>query len=743
MKIRKVLSVFLAIIMLTGCLSTMPVSAEGENVYKVGTGGDYATIDEAIEAINGKQGLTEATIELKSAQSVGGQEKSHTAKIKYTGASITLTASFFINGPVEFDNITLSGSGKSFFANGKTLIIGSNVSTSGINLSCAGSGADVASTDVTIKSGSWSNVYTNGQYNGNVNGKSQLIVEGDSTSIQTLWIGGAWDYSRNTYVKGSTDVTIKGGTISNIHIGVPDANGGRKVIFGNGVNVKVNGGSIASSARFGTHYGNTGLNEFQNDSGVVIDFSDASYTTAIGWLDNVKTVSNTISETKYYTVKLPTAYVSASAVDDSKDGFSYDTAVASINGAIGKINTLYNVIASAQRVDLKSEVMMKLVGKVTQSTNESAHENITIIYIGYDASSELVSEASFRCGGPVVFKDLKLTSASTRYIYAHGYKLVMDTGLTMTNKTYNVYTEYNSTNTFSDIDITVKSGKYNEIGIANLSGCTVTGDVNVLIEGADTTIKTLYIGSAWATAQNTFEKDVNVTINEGTLTNVIIGSGKTGVTQFKGDVSIKIKDAVLSGDFVRFGAYVSTDSPVNYYYKNTVFEGKCLIDFSNTNAANYNAWKTALNAEVTAKDEAYHEAFQIYETKAVGAQVATKANDDGSVNIRFLAGLRAYEDVKEAGFEITATVDGEIIAKFDKSVANVYDSITENSEKGQTTKTATEIGANFITALTIKGVPTNEGAIEFEIKPYTIAAGSDVRVYGLSDTVTYNSTSGN
>lgn len=105
---------------------------------------------------------------------------------------------------------------------------------------------------------------------------------------------------------------------------------------------------------------------------------------------------------------------------------------------------------------------------------------------------------------------------------------------------------------------------------------------------------------------------------------------------------------------------------------------------------------------------------------------------NGKYNVRFVAAIgELVEGQKLFGFDITATYteNGAVQTKsWDKTTHTVYSSITANY--GTDVVTAEEIGAAYVTAMAITGVPTSAGAVTFVVKPYTVINGETV--YGAA-----------
>ncbi len=429
-----------------------------------------------------------------------------------------------------------------------------------------------------------------------------------------------------------------------------------------------------------------------------------------------------------------TVYVDATNGDDTKDGLITANAVKTLGKAT-------EIIAAAN----VEKATVSIIGEydITGSSNftEAAHPSTEITYTGNDATAVLKFSKQFVMNGPVVFKDLQINPGGKR-IYHQGYKLVMDTGLTMTTaNSLRVEAGYGNAATINGVDVTINSGSYAHVTVTDLQACTVAGDVNVTINGADTNIAQLHIGGSDVVTNGVAKAingKTNVTINAGTVKMVKIGCEKSGETTTFGDlVYIKINGGGLAGGG-HFGGNSSCAA--------TTFSKGCIVDFSGyvdqgnpEDGANFllaKKWKSMLNA--AAPDETFKAAFKVTDVAATGMQ--TSAVTDNKTNARFLVGLRDYDHVK-ATIQVVAKYNdgtGDKQLTFTKAITNVYTSVQAGN--GNATTTAADEGANYLIALTIKDVPTNVGDITFEVTPITITNDGEP-VNGPTSTFVYEAPS--
>lgn len=116
--------------------------------------------------------------------------------------------------------------------------------------------------------------------------------------------------------------------------------------------------------------------------------------------------------------------------------------------------------------------------------------------------------------------------------------------------------------------------------------------------------------------------------------------------------------------------------------------------------------------------------------KVTGYQKTNVA--DGKYNVRFTAAIpELYAGQENVGFEIEAPDQSK---SWDKSTTTVYNSLTANF--GTETVNASDLGAKYVTAMAITGIPADLGTVELVVKPYVTING--VKFYGSAVTVTVN-----
>ena len=115
----------------------------------------------------------------------------------------------------------------------------------------------------------------------------------------------------------------------------------------------------------------------------------------------------------------------------------------------------------------------------------------------------------------------------------------------------------------------------------------------------------------------------------------------------------------------------------------------------------------------------------IAKTQLVGYQTTGIVNN--KFNLRLVAVMtdEDYTQYQKVGFKVKATY-GETERNKTQDITTIYQSIVANEGCDYTEYTAEELGGKYIFALNCKNVPSNAGAITFEVTTYYQLTGSDV-----------------
>ncbi|MBQ2923732.1 MAG: hypothetical protein IJE60_11715 [Tyzzerella sp.] len=200
---------------------TVYLSASGSDTNAGTSDAPYATLDKALASVpNDGTIAVVGDYALASGYAWNVRSKAVTITGADSGGNLDFTAvsNVVIGNDVTFENITLTfNESDNLFANGHTLVIGEGVTTPNlINVYGGGrAGSTVASTNVTLLSGSYKNIY-GGSFYGTVTGDTWLTVGGtvnpgssvavhEGTTGQRIYAGGNTDT-----IGGDTHCTFEG-----------------------------------------------------------------------------------------------------------------------------------------------------------------------------------------------------------------------------------------------------------------------------------------------------------------------------------------------------------------------------------------------------------------------------------------------------------------------------------------------------------------------------------------------------
>ena len=264
---------------------TFADSTPKESVYVSSNGSDdndgttsqtsYATLDKALTEVKdgGIVNIVDDTYSLASSFTWNN----HNKFVTITGGTLDATAlsnsRLVLGDGVNFDNITLKfDADDTLYANGNKLVINENVTLTKAIYVYGGAydNKSVYGTDITIKSGTYKNIY-GGSNKATVFGDTNVLVGGAATAEDIYGGGVACTIKGSTNltfegnasanylyggcvvsgsgVSGGTSVNFKGGTCTGIYGGSKDAsqNSGTKVRMMGGTTEEVFGGSKQSS----------------------------------------------------------------------------------------------------------------------------------------------------------------------------------------------------------------------------------------------------------------------------------------------------------------------------------------------------------------------------------------------------------------------------------------------------------------------------------------------------------------
>ncbi len=462
------------LLLCTACLALCVFASGAETVYLDGTitaSGDGLTAATAVKT------LEEAATAVADGGTiiVSGNTTTPTKLYAFPEKDITVTAAsgavltlgrvLVANGDLTFENITIANGTSAnvdfIYANGHHLLIGEGVNTVAhttskrfISLATGINDGTSAGGTVTVKSGTWRNIY-GGNYQGTYSGNASIVFEGGSLSGGSMTLGNV--------VKGTNTaavaVTVSGGTVTTMQSGSVPAASYAVTLTGGTVN-KLNVNATVSLAIGGsvTVADGTGTINTSAPDGYEVVVADGVYTV------REKQVVDMTPKTVYLdgTGKTEGAYTSLSAALSDMPGGG-------------------TVILSGDT-------------SVTAATAlpETAEVVITSVYgdEDYRESAALKLYANLALGGDTIFRDVaieraKQTSANI-FISAGGHALTMDTGVICLNYTGMQWISLvggNLTKDYAgDSHITVKAGHFRNVFGGNYNG-SFTGNTYVTVTG--------------------------------------------------------------------------------------------------------------------------------------------------------------------------------------------------------------------------------------------------------------------
>ena len=430
------------------------------------------------------------------------------------------------------------------------------------------------------------------------------------------------------------------------------------------------------------------------------------------------------------------------------DGATPETPVGTINDAIAAINAA--TTATKGKIVLVGDVTVTLDGWDVKArehrvpitiTSQNSENKATFILDNVGKKNSM----RFWLGGDTVFETVNLAAKGEQvYINANGKALTIGKAGGANDvevlsgddcKSISIYGGIGNTKTQVQAPkIVLNSGSYANVfpALAVQPG-TMTGNPYLELQSG-VTVK--YLNLAPNNKASVINGNTKIVLNGCTVNNIYLANQATAPTAlytFNGSVTVKVNAGNKATIEKRIAdGYFYTEKPDDgatgiYFAKGLNF------DFSGYNDAYYDAWATELgSAKVQSiKVVSYHS------INFCGTQTSFKEGDE-LYSVRFVAGLRNLE-YQAVGFEIAAKdEDGNTLHTYRKNTSTVYSMILASDETGvQQGIYAGDIGGNYIVALTISKIPVTQGKVIFEVTPYTVADGVEVK--GLTTTVVYDS----
>ncbi len=435
-------------------------------------------------------------------------------------------------------------------------------------------------------------------------------------------------------------------------------------------------------------------------------------------------------------------YVSTGG-NDSHDG-AQETPVKTINQAI--------TLLKADKTPSSAEIILK--DNITTSAIVYIKEVTYPITIkGANNSIYLILGAGIVCeDATIVTFDSSLTiiGSGSRTISNVGGDLTIDSEVLAKDssaggveKTGHVNLEVAAFKggSFESVRTVVNNGTYGDVyalghKYGSNTDTTVTGNAYVEINNSVSINYFAFVG----TNQNvTLNGNYEVRINGGTIKNFRdVDSKATSITsllKITGHTTLKICGqpsltfAKLSTiDCFSFGESdfgEDTDGgTTGIWYAGGFVLDTCGFD------GTYDTLKSGIAKWSTVKDS-----IKYVDCSVKRMQISDTYTDDGTEyrDVRFIIGVRDYKNIKKAQVTIVAKNGAtEVANKSDIEITKVYDSVVATVNGFPGTVNASEIGANYIMAITIEGIPSNVEITSFEVTPTIDEAVAPTKIFTYS-----------
>ncbi len=214
---KLIISITLTILLCVALITSLTLLTFGKTITVGQQECDYSSLTSPFLAAAMKDG---DTLEIHGTVTAASLPANGTKNITITGDTLDLTemgATITLNGNVTFEKININvADSATIYANGYKVIIGEGVTFNKTLSAIYGGGASgttVASTDLTILSGNFLNIF-GGSNGGTVSGDTNVTVDGDTNSACD-WTSHDHNYlvfggSNNGAIGGSTHLTFTG-----------------------------------------------------------------------------------------------------------------------------------------------------------------------------------------------------------------------------------------------------------------------------------------------------------------------------------------------------------------------------------------------------------------------------------------------------------------------------------------------------------------------------------------------------
>lgn len=502
----------------------------------------YKTLEAAFAALKGVGGyviLCEDYNQYVSA-GVGKNFPTHTDMIIVRGAEdeenpankVTLNVSYMTSGagPLTFENIKLNwvlgGNDDSLQMGNSLLVLGKEGVANDVILSRGnntGSLPTITSTNLVVNGCKVGTIRTHTWIGSGTQSAASLnYTFNEHSAFGGITFG--WGSPTGGSVTGDVNFTVNGGTATSAFRPIVPNGKITSLDIGGNYNVKISGGDFAALS-----------DKSLSANTSVIKVKGTATIDILDYEGNSEVLLKKINQAGFNVLNINTIYVSSASGDDTRNGTTKATSVATLSKAIellakvpegGNPNGKY----SGRIVVLDYEVVEDEM-VVSDSATDVVIVGEAGSVIKFNANADLVLNAN------TTFKSIKFEGAENACIFANGYKLVMGDGITSAGETHINIIGGAYEGTCDSVDITINSGEYDFV---KGSIGDVKGGTRIIINGG--TIHEVLQGGA---DNGNIGQDVYVEINGGKMaasSEIITGNFREG-TEVRGDIVLKINDA--------------------------------------------------------------------------------------------------------------------------------------------------------------------------------------------------------
>ncbi len=296
-------------------------------------------------------------------------------------------------------------------------------------------------------------------------------------------------------------------------------------------------------------------------------------------------------------------------------------------------------------------------------------------------------------------------------------------------------------------NVTLNSGTYDSVFATNYSPDTANASTHgaTVTVNSGATVKTLATACVMTANDNkthVVSGDVNIVIDDAkiekltffdvTADRIWYAYSKKNLLQISGTTTVKIKGnadvtfaaATFNGNIDSTFFSVNDTAPTSGM--GVQYKGGIVVDTSEYTGTD--AVQMTKQLADVAKTNVAITQYNDNQLKCLGIQ----KNDKDDTTVRFLIGLREYEDATASVKIVAKDESGESIGVLTTDIHYVYTSVlAEDTDGNSTTITAESYGVNYLMAVKLTDIPADVDIKQFEVTPYING------VVGTTTTVDY------